>query len=101
MSAKQAKRLRQAARGLVVTLDQAGKDIKGRGLNYIEHRTLSPSSTVGVQEGLEDANPEGDLIGITAVNRPDSFRGIIRTLKKGMKSGKIDKLPSGKIPKQA
>lgn len=99
MSAKQAKRLRQAARGLVVTLDQAGRKIYERGLMAQEHRApVSPSSIVGNPKDQVD-EPQGELLAVTAHNRPDSLRGIIRTLKKGLRSGSIGPLPSGKASK--
>jgi hypothetical protein len=72
MSAKQSKRLRQAARGLAVTLDEAGRKISERDQAVDFHGTR---------------------------NKPDSLRGIIRTLKKGIKTGRLDPLPPGKIPK--
>jgi indole-3-glycerol phosphate synthase len=95
MSAKQAKRLRQAARGLVVTLDQAGRTIHERGLMAFEHKRASPSSVsfrsdVPPKELVDDPN---EVFAVTAVNRADSLRGIIRTLKKGVKSGKVKNLP--------
>jgi hypothetical protein len=65
MSAKQDKRLRKAARGLAVTLDQAGKPISERGLG-----------TMGANKS-------------TLVNQPNSLRGIVRNLKKGVRQGKI------------
>ena len=100
MSAKQAKRLRQAARGLAVTLDQAGKEIHERGLYAQEHRRASPSS-ISVRsdvhpKDLVDDPSEGELMSVTAVNRPDSLRGIIRHLKKGMAKGTIPNLPAPK-----
>lgn len=95
MSAKQAKRLRQAARGLAVSLDQSGKTIHERGLMAVEHKRLSPSSIsfrsdVPPKEQVDDPN---EVYAVTAVNRADSLRGIIRTLKKGIKSGQLDKVP--------
>ncbi len=36
----------------------------------------------------------GELFAITAVNAPNTLRGIVRTLKKGMKKGTIGKMPS-------
>jgi len=92
MSAKQAKRLRQAARGLVVTLDQAGRTIHERGLMAFEHKRPNPSSisSVSPKELVDDPN---EVFAVTAVNRADSLRGIIRTLKKGVKSGKVKNLP--------
>lgn len=99
MSAKQAKRLRQAARGLAVSLDQAGRAIHERGLMAQEHRRLSPSSVsyhseVPPKELVDMYEPqEQEVFAVTAVNRADSLRGIIRSLKKGVKSGKLQNLP--------
>jgi hypothetical protein len=92
MSAKQAKRLRQAARGLAVSLDQSGKTIHERGLMAFEHKRPSASSisSISPKEQVDDPN---QVYAVTAVNRADSLRGIIRTLKKGIKSGQLDKVP--------
>lgn len=97
MSAKQAKRLRQAARGLAVSLDQAGRKIHERGLVAQEHRRASPSSISSKMfssdpKDLVDDPREGELMSVTALNRPDSLRGIVRTLKKGMKKGTVPKM---------
>jgi hypothetical protein len=81
MSGKQDKRLRKAARGLAVVLDEAGKKIVERGLLSVEHRAASPSSLT------KDRAEPGRLLSVTAVNRPDSLRGIIRNLKKGLGAG--------------
>lgn len=96
MSAKQAKRLRQAARGLAVTLDQAGREIHERGLLAQEHKRANPSSIsvrsdIPPKELVDD--PREIVYAVTAVNRPDSLRGIIRHLKRGMKKGVIQKPP--------
>jgi hypothetical protein len=101
MSAKQAKRLRQAARGLAVSLDQSGKTIHERGLMAFEHKRASPSSIVGTDAFRSDLPPkdqvddpsEPEVFAVTAVNRADSLRGIIRTLKKGIRTGQLDKVP--------
>jgi hypothetical protein len=99
MSAKQAKRLRQAARGLAVSLDQSGKTIHERGLMAFEHKHASPSSTYYDPKGVlppkdrVDDPREPEVFAVTAVNRADSLRGIIRTLKKGIRTGQLDKVP--------
>jgi hypothetical protein len=95
MSAKQAKRLRQAARGLAVSLDQSGKTIHERGLMAFEHKRASASSIafradVHPKDQVDDPN---EVFAVTAVNRADSLRGIIRTLKKGIRTGQLDKVP--------
>lgn len=64
MNGKQAKRLRRAALGLAATFSETGKQISEAG---------------------QVENPKG------IVNRYDSLRGIYRTLKKGVVSGKIGK----------
>lgn len=66
MSAKQSKRLRKAALGLAVAVSGAGKGITKRTL----------------------LNKDG-----SAVNTPNSLRGIVRSLKKGVKNSIIGKLP--------
>lgn len=86
MSGKQDKRLRKAARGLAVALDEAGKKIVKRGLLAVEHRAASPSSIMSDSKSMMNTE-QGKLLAVTAVNRPDSLRGIIRNLKKGMVQG--------------
>lgn len=114
MSAKQAKRLRKAAMGLVVSVSEAGKEIRGRTLLAQEHRRAAPQSASSISsapmtrgEELEqlmhpkdrvDDRRQGELMAITAINAPNSLRGIIRTLKKGMKKGTIDKMPARTKP---
>ena len=101
MSAKQAKRLRQAARGLAVSLDQSGKKIHERGLMAHEHRRANPSSTFdpkGVLPPKEQVDDPFEVFAVTAVNRADSLRGIIRTLKKGIRTGQLDKVPRPQPP---
>ena len=104
MSQKQAKRLRKAALGLVVALEQAGRTIQPNALLAKEHRrAVVPGSEHnpkldGDQPDQEQPEQLGKLYAISAVNRPDSLRGIIRTIKKGMKSGVIPSLPSGQVP---
>lgn len=109
MSAKQAKRLRKAAMGLVVSISEAGKEITSRTLLAQEHRHAAPSAASSIssvplthdekfQKSLHpkdhvDDHSKGELFAITAVNAPNSLRGIIRTLKKGMKKGTIGKMP--------
>lgn len=94
MSAKQAKRLRKAAMGLVVTVSEAGKEIRSRTLLAQEHtRSGGSPSSVSIKPDQIVDNPKREVFAITAVNAPNSLRGIIRTLKKGMKKGTIGKLP--------
>jgi hypothetical protein len=64
MNGKQAKKLRKAALGLSAALVQNGKNIVERELAFDQ---------------------------VKSVNRPDSFRGIYRTMKAGVTSGKIKK----------
>lgn len=61
MSAKQDKKLRRIAKGLSVVLEQSGRQVQERGLF-------------------------GSCTG-SLMNRADSFRGIARTLKKGLRTG--------------
>ena len=99
MSAKQAKRLRKAAMGLVVSVSEAGKEITSRTLLAQEHRRAAPSAASSIAldathpKDIVDDHSKGELFAITAVNAPNSLRGIIRTLKKGMKKGTIGKMP--------
>jgi len=110
MSAKQAKRLRKAAMGLVVAVTEAGKEVRPRQLMAQEHRRAAPPAPPVADETSQESSvfmnvhpkervddpaekPRGELFAITAVNRPDSLRGIIRNIKKGMKNGTIGKLP--------
>lgn len=92
MSAKQAKRLRRAAKGLAVTLDQAGREIHERGLLAQEHKKVNPAYASSIvssnPKDLVD-DPREIVYAVTAVNRPDSLRGIIRHLKKGVRKGAI------------
>lgn len=75
MNGKQAKRLRRAAKGLVVTLTEAGKDIKKDGYSVRKHsNSLSASST----QTDEAVSPSYQLL-----VRSDSLKGIYKTLKRG------------------
>lgn len=90
MSAKQAKRLRQVARGLAVVLEEQGKTIHARGLFAKEHKKMgNPSSIVGADGSTEEAPQQ--RISVTAYNRPDSLRAIVRNFKRGLKSGEMKK----------
>lgn len=70
MNGKQAKRLRRAAMGLAVTLDSAGNTITQSG-----YETRPP---------LDLQLPQAPIL-----NRRNSVRGIYRTIKKGVVTGKI------------
>lgn len=71
MSGKSAKKLRKIALGLATTLDQSGTKIERRELLVRKHEAqLSPAS-------------------VTAYNRPNSLRGIERSLKKGLRNGTL------------
>jgi len=117
MSGKQAKRLRSAAKGMAVVLDQNGKTIVNRELLAQEHKrfemptaayingvrvpqgsgTVSVSGTGAVSLDSASSTFVGDqmkehVYAVTAVNRKDSLRGIIRYLKKGLKKGAVGKV---------
>lgn len=104
MSAKQAKRLRKAAMGLVVAVTEAGRTVQPRQLLAQEHRApidanFSSASQEDIHPKERVDEPKGKLIAITAINRPDSFRGIVRSIKKGLKNGSIPSLPAQhKVP---
>ena len=99
MSAKQAKRLRKAAMGLAVSVSEAGKEITSRTLLAQEHRRATIASTSSVAfdpthpKDHVDDHRNGQVFAVTAINAPNSLRGIIRTLKKGMRNGTLDKMP--------
>ena len=83
MSGKSARRLRKAAMGLAVSLDEAGRKIHPRDLLAQEHKRPSVegfSSAVPPKDRVDD--PRSQTYAVTAINRPDSLRGIIRSMKK-------------------
>ena len=100
MNGKQAKRLRRAAMGLAVTLDQAGRKIAQNGHTVQEHTIKVPAmisamindpDTVPEQKAqvLQIANSKTGKV--THHNRKDSLRGIYRAIKQGVAEGKIPK----------
>lgn len=105
MSGKQDKRLRKAALGLALSLDEAGKKISERTLLAKEHKRPKAPLPVANEaayfhEGFKSvvmskSNKDDGMetYAITAYNRPDSLRGIIQTIKKGLKSGKLPAFP--------
>jgi len=98
VSAKQAKRLRKAAMGLAVSVSEAGREIRGRTLLAQEHRRTAASSTVTSSASMKPDQIVSDDVhietfAVSAINAPNSLRGIIRSLKKGMKNGTLDKMP--------
>ena len=91
MSGKQAKRLRRAATGLAVALDQEGRNIVERGIVIKEHREINPSVFSSRASDLDQ--PETIVVAHQRVNRRDSRRGIIRELKRGLAKGLISGIP--------
>jgi hypothetical protein len=94
MSAKKAKLLRRVALGLAVQAEEAGRKIDARGTETIDVSVLSPYSTYPELAGISSnpANHRRRSAQLTptqprvmVVNRRDTYRGIIRELKKGMK----------------
>lgn len=79
MSGKSSKKLRKIALGLASVLDEDGIHIENRELLVREYH--APNST----------KEAPIVVAVTAVNRPNSLRGIIRNLKRGMKSGELSK----------
>lgn len=79
MSAKQAKRLRQAARGLAVSLDQAGVQITGRKQRVVDHGAIAVQNT-HPKDRVDEPQSKLQL-----VNEGNSMRGIIRAMKKEQK----------------
>lgn len=96
MSGKQMKRLRRAAKGLAASIDQGGRKITERSLYAQEHKREAEIKEVPTFMGEAIAAPEKVMktYAVTAINRPDSLRGIFRTIKKGIKSGQIPKMPA-------
>lgn len=98
MSGKSSKKLRKIAMGLATTLDQSGTKIEPRCLLARNHTSrLSASSRIeadlGADLGVGPEPAEPVVTAVTAYNRPNSLRGIVQTLKKGIKSGKLSKVP--------
>lgn len=80
MNGKQAKRLRRAALGLAATLTEAGRDIKKDGYQVVKHG--DPSRNYDPKGAMS----ETDLFNAPSYQlkvRPDSLKGIYKTLKKG------------------
>lgn len=78
MNGKQSKRLRRAARGLAVTLTEAGRDIKEAG--YVVKRHEDRFSSV---RSDAPAEPGAPAVSYQVLTRPDSLRGIYKKLKSG------------------
>ena len=84
MNQKQAKRLRRAALGLAATLTEQGKDIKQDGYMVKVHRKLkSGTQSADVLEAPEPQMEET----LQLVVRPDSLKGIYKSLKKAARAG--------------
>lgn len=103
MSGKQDKRLRRAALGLAVSVDhdgEGGRKIHERGLIETKHTLPNPSYDYrpldrGDVMLAQHTRVQEHVYAVTVKNRPDSLRGIIRTIKKGIKKGAVGKVPSG------
>lgn len=85
MNGKQAKRLRKAAMGLAVALDEAGKNISARGQNVETHTQMDPQSI------LSNRSRDNAVLvkGKTIHNDELSLRGIYQALKRGVVDGKV------------
>lgn len=81
MNGKQAKRLRRAAKGLAVTLTEAGKEIKKDGYVVRTHsNNLSASSIHSDGRDVEEAPKP--LPSYQLLVRRDSLKSIYKTLKR-------------------
>lgn len=90
MSGKSSKKLRKIAMGLATTLDQSGTKIEARCLLARNHTSrLSASSRIEADLGVGSEPAEPVVTAVTAYNRPNSLRGIVQTLKKGIKNGVV------------
>jgi hypothetical protein len=85
MNGKQAKRLRRAALGLAATLTEAGKDIKKDGYQVLKRENKLSASSVFVDRlmGVPSVDDPFDPPSYRVVVRPDSVKGIYKTLKGG------------------
>ncbi len=86
MNGKQAKRLRRAALGLATTLSEAGKEIKKDGYQVKVHdNKLGAQSIIAkhIEEGAPDAAKFEVPPSYQLLVRPDSLKGIYKTLKGG------------------
>jgi hypothetical protein len=87
MSAKKAKLLRRVALGLAVQAEEAGRKIDARGTETVDVGPSGPSSMISSDPGGWRRPAEFDPFRgrVMVVNRRDTYRGIVRELKKGMK----------------
>lgn len=95
MNGKQAKRLRKAAVGLAVTIEQGGRKVSERDQHVEQHKSYSPSSVIMSGDGVSRGGPpypvsEAPTISEQVKNKPDSVRFIYQQFKKGVVSGKIN-----------
>ena len=87
MSGKQQKRLRKIAKGLAVVAEEAGRKIDERGTSEVTKTSVDHSS---ISSEAVVRRPGADPFEVrTVVNRQDTLRGIVRNIKKGVKSGKV------------
>lgn len=85
MNGKQAKRLRKAAMGLAVTLEQQGKKMSERGQEVQKTTSHQASSVIASYSNLLKPPVETTHV----VNQKNSVRFIYQQFKKGVASGKI------------
>ena len=90
MNGKQAKKLRRIAMGLATTLDQAGNKISKGGYELEKHTEPDPSSIMSNSTSMRKTSHPPVVKAVTIHNKRNSLRGIYRTIKKGVASGKID-----------
>lgn len=87
MNGKQAKRLRKAAMGLAVALDEAGKKISARGQTVENHTEVDPQSILS-----DKPRPDRAIVKAQTIHNDElSLRSIYQTLKRGVRDGKIGK----------
>lgn len=82
MNGKQAKRLRRAAMGLAVTLEQSGRKVNKDGYAYEEHIVRSP-----VTRSCDYPVPDRVVVRTVHVDET-TLKGIYKKFKKGV-TGKI------------
>lgn len=90
MSGKQNKRLRRAALGLATAVAGEGREIKLRELLIKDHKRAGDDLHPTEELGSVFQNVHHEVVfAQQSLNSPTSLRGIVRTLKKGVRAGKI------------